>query len=83
MADDNPLATQSDTQIIKNAFGQGNQWAVEMMRRLKETLESEMRVANELSTKIHGLNWALFWYTIALGLISAFQFGAWLRDMTR
>lgn len=81
--ENNPLAKQSDIQIINNSFGQENQWAVEMMRRLKETLEAEMRVANEVSAKIHGLNWALFWYTVVLGLITAFQFGAWLRDMTR
>ena len=56
---------------------------MEMMRRLKDTLEAEMRVANELAAKIHSLNWALLWYTVALGLMAAFQFGAWLRDVTR
>ncbi len=83
MADDNPLATVSDAKLVMNAHGSDGAWEVEMMRRLKDTLEAEMRVANELSTKIHSLNRSLLWYTVALALMAAFQFGAWLRDITR
>lgn len=42
-----------------------------MMRRLKSMLERELHAANELSGKIHRLNQALLWYTIALGLLAA------------
>ena len=56
---------------------------IETLFRTRDALNAEMRAANELSGKIHGLNWALFWYTVALGLMAAFQFGAWLRDFTR
>ena len=55
----------------------------EMLFRTRDALNAEMRAANELAGKIHGLNWALFWYTVVLGLMAAFQFGAWLRDLTR
>jgi hypothetical protein len=55
----------------------------EVLFRAREALNAQMRAANELARKIHGLNWALFWYTVGLGLMVAFQFGAWLRDFTR
>ncbi len=83
MADDNPLANVSDAKLVANAFSGGGAWEVEMMRRLKDTLDAEMRVANELSAKIHRLNRSLLWYTVALALMAAFQFGALLRDITR
>ncbi len=83
MADDNLLANVSDAKLVMNAHVSGGAWEVEMMRRLKDTLEAEMRVANELSAKIRSLNRSLLWYTVALALMAAFQFGAWLRDITR
>ena len=55
----------------------------ELIVELKGTIKAELIAANELSTKIHRLNWSLLWYTVALGLLAAFQFGAWLRDATR
>jgi hypothetical protein len=54
-----------------------------MMRRLKDTLEAEMRAASALSDKIHRLNLSLLLYTIAIALMAAFQFGACLWDLTR
>jgi hypothetical protein len=75
----------NDEQLVAEAQaglrGQGAN--VEMMRRLKGMLERELHAANELSGKIHRLNQALLWYTIALGLLAAFQFGAWIRDITQ
>ena len=46
-------------------------------------IERELQAVNELSGKIHRLNQALLWYTIALAVMAAFQFGAWIRDITR
>lgn len=50
---------------------------------LKDAIKAELVAANELSGKIHRLNQSLLWFTIAVGLLAAFQFGAWLRDITR
>jgi hypothetical protein len=83
MAEDKIFAAQSDDHLVRNAFTRGGGEAVEMMRRLKDTLEAEMRAANALSAKIHGLNQALLWYTIAIAIMAAFQFGAWIKDLTR
>ncbi len=55
----------------------------ELVVELKDAIKAELIVANELSTKIRRLNQALLWYTVALALLAAFQFGAWLRDAMR
>ncbi len=55
----------------------------EVLFRTRDALNAEMRAANALATKIHNLNLGLLWYTVALALMAAFQFGAWLRDLTR
>jgi len=55
----------------------------EVLFRTRDALNTEMRAANALATKIHNLNLALLWYTVALALMAAFQFGAWVRDLTR
>jgi hypothetical protein len=75
----------NDDQLVAEAQAglRGQGASVEMMRRLKSTLERELHTANELSGKIHRLNQALLWYTIALAVMAAFQFGAWIRDVTR
>jgi hypothetical protein len=86
MPDENPLANANDDKLVSGAWGAGatqGAYVVEMMRRLKGVLENEMRVANELSGKIHRLNQALLWYTVAIALMAAFQFGAWIRDLIR
>jgi hypothetical protein len=79
------IPEMNDEQLVAEAQtglrGQGAN--VEMMRRLKGILEAEMRVANELSAKIHRLNQSLLWYTIAIAIMAAFQFGAWIRDIIR
>ena len=79
------IPEMNDEQLVAEAQtglrGQGAN--VEMMRRLKGILEAEMRVANELSAKIHRLNQSLLWYTIAIAMMAAFQFGAWIRDIIR
>jgi len=75
----------SDEQLVAEALAglRGQGASVEMMRRLKAMIEHELQAANELSRKINGLNQALLWYTIALAVMAAFQFGAWIRDVTR
>ena len=75
----------SDEQLVAEALAglRGQGASVEMMRRLKAMIEHELQAANELSRKINGLNQALLWYTIALAVMAAFQFGAWIRDITR
>jgi hypothetical protein len=75
----------SDEQLVAEAQAglRGQGASVEMMRRLKAMIEHELQAANELSRKINGLNQALLWYTIALAVMAAFQFGAWIRDVTR
>ncbi len=86
MPGENPLANASDNELVSGAWGAGatqGAYLAEMMRRLKAVLEHEMRAANELSGKIHLLNQALLWYTIALAVMAAFQFGAWLKEITR
>jgi hypothetical protein len=86
MTDENPFAELADHTLVGTARVSGatqGAYLAEMMRRLKVVLEREMHAANELSGKIHTLNWAMFWYTVALGLLAAFQFGAWVRDITR
>jgi hypothetical protein len=84
MSDESPFANLSDGQLVSNAYAtQGGPYLAEMMRRLKIVLEREMHAANELSGKIHRLNRALLWYTIALAVMAAFQFGAWIREITR
>jgi hypothetical protein len=86
MSDENPFGSLSDSQLVSGAHTGGvaqGAFIVETMLRLKGVLEREMQVANELSGKIHALNWALFLYTVALGLISAFQFGWWIRGISR
>ncbi len=55
----------------------------ELVVGLKDGIKAELIAANELSSKIHRLNQSLLWFTIVLGLLTAFQFGAWLRDVTR
>ncbi len=79
------IPEMNDEQLVAEAQtglrGQGAN--VEMMRRLKGILEAEMRVANELSAKIHRLNQSLLWYTIAIAMMAAFQLGAWIRDIIR
>jgi len=86
MSDENPFANLSDAQLVSCAHSGGvaqGAFIVETMLRLKGVLEREMHAANELSGKIRGLNQALLWYTIALAVMAAFQFGAWIRDITR
>jgi hypothetical protein len=79
------LDRMTDEQLVADAHaGLRREGAsVEIMRRLKGMLERELHAANELSGKIHRLNQALLWYTIALAVMAAFQFGAWIRDITR
>jgi len=79
----NVLSGVTDDQLVNNAFNRAGGSDVEMMRRLKDTLEAEMRAASALSDKIHRLNLSLLLYTIAIALMAAFQFGAWLRDLMR
>ena len=55
----------------------------EVLFRTRDALNAEMRAANGLAAKIHNLNLALLCYTVALALMAAFQFGAWLRDVIR
>jgi hypothetical protein len=83
LPEQNPYAHQSDLMLVQLSAGGLGAHSVEMMRRLKETLEAEMRAANTLSEKIHRLNLSLLAYTIAIAAIAAFQFGAWLWDLTR
>lgn len=79
-----------DRELIERA-GQvpgGHEWLsrrafAELIVGLKEAIKAELLAANELTGKIHRLNQALLWFTIVLGLLTAFQFGAWLRDVTR
>jgi hypothetical protein len=79
-----------DRELIERA-GQvpgGHEWLsrrafAELIVGLKEAVKAELLVANELTGKIHRLNQSLLWFTIVLGLLTAFQFGAWLRDVTR
>jgi len=82
----NPWVNLSDDELVRRA-SQGpldaGQYSIEMMRRLKDALREEMQAANALSAKIHRLNQSLLWYTVALALLAAFQFGACLRDAIR
>jgi hypothetical protein len=79
-----------DRELIERA-GQvpgGHEWLsrrafAELIVGLKEAVKAELLAANELTGKIHRLNQSLLWFTIVLGLLTAFQFGAWLRDVTR
>ena len=75
----------NDEQLVAEAQAglRGQGASVEIMRRLEAMIERESQAANELSGKIHRLNQALQWYTIALAVMAAFQFGAWIRDITR
>ena len=75
----------NDEQLVAEAQAglRGQGASVEMMMRLKAMIERELHAANELSGKIHRLNQALLWYTIALAVMAAFQFGGWIRDITR
>ncbi len=79
------IAGMNEAQLVAEAQAglRGQGASVEMMRRLKEALERELHAANELSGKIHRLNQALLLYTIALAVMAAFQFGAWMRDIIR
>jgi hypothetical protein len=55
----------------------------EVLFRTRDALNAEMRTTNTLTTRIHNLNVALLWYTVALAMMAAFQFGAWIRDVVR
>jgi hypothetical protein len=83
MADENAFAKQSDTELVNLSRGALGAHAVEMVRRLTDMIERELHAAHELSAKVHRLNQALLWYTIALAVMAAFQFGEWIRDITR
>ena len=84
--DVNPMASFSEAELVRRASEgplDAGKFSIEMTRRLKDALEKQMNAANELSAKIHKLNLALLYYTVALALLAAFQFGAWLRDLMR
>jgi hypothetical protein len=78
--------TFSDEALQQTALASANEREAvlsEVLFRTRDALNAEMRAANALTTKIHNLNLALLWYTVALALMAAFQFGAWVRDLTR
>lgn len=76
----------SDEALQERALSDANEREAvltEVLFRTRDALNAEMRAANMLATKIRNLNGALLWYTVALALMAAFQFGAWVRDITR
>lgn len=78
--------TLSDEALQQTALTSANEREAvlsEVLFRTRDALNAEMRAANTLTTKIGNLNQALLWYTIALAVMAAFQFGAWLREITR
>jgi hypothetical protein len=78
--------TLSDDALQQTALTSANEREAvlsEVLFRTRDALNAEMRAANTLTTKISNLNQALLWYTIALAVMAAFQFGAWIRDLIR
>jgi hypothetical protein len=78
--------TLSDEALQQMALTSANEREAvlsEVLFRTRDALNAEMRAANTLTTKISNLNQALLWYTIALAVMAAFQFGAWIRDLIR
>jgi hypothetical protein len=78
--------TLSDEALQQTALTSANEREAvlsEVLFRTRDALNAEMRAANTLTTKIGNLNQALLWYTIALAVMAAFQFGAWIREITR
>lgn len=76
----------SDEALQERALSHANEREAvltEVLFRTRDALNAEMRAANMLATKIRTLNGALLWYTVALALMAAFLFGAWVRDITR
>ncbi len=76
----------SDEALQERALSYANEREAvlsEVLFRTRDALNAEMRAANTLTTKIRNLNQALLWYTVALAVMAAFQFGAWIREITR
>lgn len=83
---DNPLAAQSDSQLVFNAFASGatqGAFAVEMMRRLKDSLERHEKASADLGNKIWWLNFLLLVFTIAIFVPTSILAWATLRAIAR
>ncbi len=83
---DNPVAAQSDSQLVSSAFASGatqGAYAVEMMRRLKDSLERHEKASANLGNKIWWLNVWLLVFTIAIFGLTSVLAWATLRAVVR
>jgi hypothetical protein len=69
MADESPFSRQTDDQLVRNTFSAGggtSVFGVEMMRRLKDSMDAGNASAAKLGDRIWWLNFWLLIFTIAI-----------------